>query len=233
MIYHDLSHGSPEWFRARLGLATASCFDQIITPKTASPSSQMDGYANRLIAELITGESAEKFQSYWMERGALMEADAGAAYEAITDLALARGGFITDDNMTYGASPDRRVVRDGEVVGAVEIKCPSPATHIENLLRGQAIDPAYRAQVQGQILVGGFEFVDWFSYHPSMPSALVRTYRDDVFCDRLADCLLSFQALMDDKIQALERIGVVVPKKPIIDMYRAEIDWKTDYIVTP
>jgi len=41
------------------GLATASCFDKIITPKTAEPSKSMDEYANGLIGELITGERSE------------------------------------------------------------------------------------------------------------------------------------------------------------------------------
>ena len=94
MIYHEVTQQSPEWFRMRLGLATASCFDRIITPKTAEPSKSMDDYANSLIGELITGENSEKFQSYWMERGAQMEAEASAAYEVITDFTLDRGGSL-------------------------------------------------------------------------------------------------------------------------------------------
>lgn len=231
MIYHEVSQGSVEWFKMRLGVATASCFDKIITPKTGEPSKQMDEYANKLIGELVTGENSETFTSYWMERGAQFEADAAAAYEVITDFTLDRGGFLTNDDMTIGASPDRRVFdRDGHVIGGVEIKCPAPATHVGNLLRGEEIDPSYIPQVQGQILVGGFEFVDWFSYHPDMPPAHIRTYRNDVFCEKLERALNEFCDLMEHKIKTLTQRGVLIPERPVIQMYRAAMDFKNDNI---
>ena len=228
MIYHEVAQQSPEWFRMRLGLATASCFDKIITPKTAEPSKSMDDYANSLIGELITGESSEKFQSYWMERGAQMEAEASASYEVITDFTLDRGGFLTDDNMTVGASPDRRVLKLGSVVGGVEIKCPKPETHIANLLRKGEIDPSYKPQVQGQILIGEFEFVDWFSYHPDMPPAHIRTYRDDAYCEKLKRALDAFTGLMDEKISVLTNIGVIIPERPIVQMYREQMNFEQE-----
>ena len=104
----------------RLGLATASCFGKIVTPAKGEPSKQMDDYANDLIGELVTGNNSETFTSYWMERGQLFEADAAAAYEFITGFELDRGGFLTDDDMTVGASPDRRVIKLGSVIGGVE-----------------------------------------------------------------------------------------------------------------
>ena len=224
MIYHEVSQQSSEWFKLRLGLATASCFSKIITPKTGEISKQAEGYANELIGEMITGENAEKFESYWMERGAMLEADASASYEVITGYALDRGGFITNDEMTVGASPDRRVLdADGQVIGGVEIKCPAPDTHIENLLRGNAIDPKYYPQVQGQILIGGFKFVDWFSYHPDMPPAHIRTYRDDEYCEKLQDALNRFNHIVDSKIFLLQERGVIVNERPIMEMYRQAI----------
>ena len=69
MIYHDFAQQSEEWYRARLGVATASCFDKIITPKKLELSKSAEDYAFTLVGEMVTGESAEKFQSYWMERG--------------------------------------------------------------------------------------------------------------------------------------------------------------------
>lgn len=231
MIYHELSQGSTEWFKARLGLATASCFDQIITPKTGEPSKSMDAYANRLIGELITGENSEKFENYWMERGAILEADAAAAYEVITDYKLDRGGFLTNDDMTIGASPDRRVSGpNGNVIGGVEIKCPSPAVHVTNLLREGKIDPSYTPQVQGQIMVGGFEFVDWFSYHPDMPPAHIRTFRDDVYCEKLQNALDEFCDMIEYKINILTKRGVIVPERPIIAMHRKAMDFENDQI---
>ncbi len=223
MIYHDVTQGSDEWHKIRIGLATTSCFGEIITPAKAEPSKSMEQYSNKLIGELITGQNSETFTSYWMERGAMMEQDAAAAYEVITGFTLDRGGFITDDDMTIGASPDRRVLDGLDVKGGVEIKCPSEAIHVGNLLRMAehgAIDPQYKSQVQGQILIGGFEFVDWFSYHPDMPPALVRTYRDDAFCAKLEECLDQFMVMLDRKIQILRDNGLIIPPRPIINFHQ-------------
>lgn len=226
MIYHDVSQGSDEWFRMRLGVATASCFDKIITPKTGEISKSAEKYANQLVGEMICGENSEKFQSYWMERGALMEPKARAQYEIITDYTLDRGGFVTNDDMTIGASPDVRVVNPstGKIIGAAEIKCPAPDTHIENLKRAfreKKIDPSYIPQVQGQILVGEFDFVDWFSYHPDMPPAHIRTNRDDAFCDKLEYALNEFIGMVEETIFMFERIGLIVPPRPIIMMHKS------------
>jgi hypothetical protein len=71
------------------------------------------------------------------------------------------------------------------------------------LLRN-TIDPDYIPQVQGQMLIYGFKFVDWFSYHPEMPPALIRTYRDDMYCAKLDGALEAFDALKQAKIKALK-----------------------------
>ncbi|TXH10072.1 MAG: hypothetical protein E6R04_06470 [Spirochaetes bacterium] len=221
MIFHEVNQQSPEWFKMRLGLATASCFHKIITPKTGKISKSAESYAFDLIGELVTGENAEKFTSYWMERGQQYEAEARSMYQVISDHDLACAGFVTNDEMTIGASPDALVLKGGKVIGGAEIKCPAPGTHIENLKRMKesgTIDPHYIPQVQGQILIGGFEFVDWFSYHPEFPPAHVRTYRDDAFCDALSDALSCFVDLMDETISMLEKMGKPVPPRPILSM---------------
>jgi len=223
MIYHEVSQQSDQWYKMRLGLATASRFGQLITPKTGQFSKSMDPYANQLIGEMVTGKGAEKFESYWMERGAMLEQDASASYEVITGYSLDRGGFLTNDEMTIGASPDRRVLdASGNVIGGTEIKCPSEAVHIENLLRMKkhgTIDPDYIPQVQGQILIGKLEFVDWFSYHPDMPPALIRTERDDDFCNKLEDALGEFDRILREKIDLLQSMGMIIPPRPILAMY--------------
>lgn len=228
MIFHDVTQWSPEWFRMRLGVATASNFHKIITPITGKLSKSAETYASSLVGEMITGENAEKFQSYWMERGGAMEAAAASSYEIITGLTLDRGGFITNDEMTAGASPDRRVRGDksGLIVGGVEIKCPSPEVHIENLKRAikhGAIDPFYIPQVQGQILFGEFEFVDWFSYHPEMPPAHIRTYRDYEYCEKLKEALGALLDMVNETIYLFKTIGFDVPARPIVMMREQEL----------
>lgn len=211
MIFHDVEQSSAKWAELRLGIATASCFNKIITPKTGKLSSQADAYANQLIAEIVTGEVQEKFApTYWMERGSLLEEDARKLYEFETGYNVKNGGFATNDLGTAGASPDVRVFdKDGKLIGGAEIKCPAPWTQVENLLRDE-IDSDYIPQVQGQILIYGFEFVDWFSYHPQMPPALIRTYRDDAYCEKLDAALQDFHEIKTAKIKRLIEKGVLI-----------------------
>lgn len=244
MIYHDLAQNTTEWLTARLGLVTASCFSNVVNVATGEiksgrkkgeASKTLDTYANTLVAEMISGHGLEKFkESYWMERGKMMEPQAYSAYEIITDNKIDRGGLFTNDEMTIGASPDIRIFdASGKFVGVGEIKCPAPDTHIENLLRAaqhKCIDPDYKAQVQGQIMLSGAEFSDWFSYHPDMPPAMIRTERDNYYCEVLARSLDEFVSIVQEKIDTLEKMGVIVPPRPILEMHRQYTQHKTDKI---
>lgn len=214
MIFHDIAQNTPEWFRAKIGIASASNFSNIITPKKMDFSKSADEYADRLISELITGEYSEKFPpTYWMERGAEMEADACNLYEFETGYTLQHGGFITDDEHTVACSPDVRVFdKSGKLIGAAEIKCPAPWTHVGNAQRNSA-DPDNVCQIQGQLFVGKFEFIDWFSYHPDMPPARITTVRNEDFQYALRDCLDKFERIMLDKIAILKDKGFTIPDK--------------------
>ena len=60
---------TPEWYTARLGVPSASNFEKIITP-TGKPSTQIEGYTNRLIAEKITGKPCDSDEpNAAMQRG--------------------------------------------------------------------------------------------------------------------------------------------------------------------
>lgn len=204
MKYFDVPHGSDEWFECRRGIPTASCFDKIITPKGVF-SKQSTSYAHLLIAEIITGESQDKFPpTYAMERGSIMEAEAAEAYEFMSGNKLLAGCFISDDEVRWGASPDRLIVdADGNIVGCLEIKCPLAPTHVENLLSGE-IDDKYIPQVQGQMMMDSrFKFAHWFSYHPQMPQSIIEVQRDDAFIAKMTQGLEQFHAY---KIQALEKL---------------------------
>ncbi len=181
-------------------------------------------YAHMLLAEIIMGESLDKFPpSFWMERGALMEQEAADLYQFETGHTLDRGGFMTDDKMRWGSSPDRRILDDkGDCIGFLEIKCPAPWTHVENLLKKE-IDKTYVPQVQGQMLVGEAKFVDWFSYHPDMPPSLIRTPRDDDYISVLSEGLIMFDNMMLRKLKELLEVGAIdeIPQKSMPEFHDA------------
>lgn len=219
MKHYDLAHRSAQWFNARSGIATASNFDKLITP-TGKPSSQADGYANLLIAELILGRSLQReFSTYALEWGETYEAEAVALYEFETGLRVEAGGMFANDALTYAASPDARCFDGENMVGLAEIKCPeNPANHIEFLIM-DVMNPKYIPQVQGQLYVSGAEWVDWFSFYPEMPPARIRTHRDEKYIALLANSLKNFEDIMAQKFDKLISLGHITekPVKKIAD----------------
>jgi hypothetical protein len=147
-------------------------------------------------------------KSFWMERGIEMEQEAADWYEFKTGANLRKCGFVTNDQRTAGASPDRFVVEGNKIVGAVEIKCPAPWTHIANLLAGK-IDSQYTPQTQGQILIAEVCFVDWISYHPEYGGVVYRQERDEGYQEILEDRLAHFQEIKEERLARLLRLGVI------------------------
>lgn len=210
MIYHAVIQRSPEWHRLRLGLVTASEFSRILTPKTRQISSQANDLMYRYLAEQITGEQVENAETEWMVRGVELEDAAIRAYEMLTDTETQPGGFITDDAVTMGCSPDRLV---GDA-GGLEIKCRLIHVQIKHALNGLAAEEA-KVQVQGCLLISEREWWDVFSYHPRLLIPPLRMYRDEPFIAELRTVLKSFNEIMAAKRLELEqRFGPFVRPEP-------------------
>lgn len=193
-----MQQGSAEWQAARLGIPTASRFDNIITPKKLTPSSQAKGYMCTLLAERYLGYPVEEFTSEWMERGKELEPEAAKAYAFATGRELEQVGFILDDSRRWGCSPDR-LVKGG---GLLEIKCLSASNHVAALLGHY--DNEYMAQRQGQLWVAEEPWVDLFFFNPAFPSHLVRCGRDPQFIDALSRYVPAF---CDDLERAWEQLN--------------------------
>jgi hypothetical protein len=192
VIIHTADQGTPEWFQARLGIPTASRFGDILTSQ-AKPAAAQKKYLNTLLAEHLTGKRDEIPQTFWMQRGTELEPHARSYYEFHSELDVRESGFVTTDDGLVGGSPDGLTE-----VGGLEIKCPSPAVHVEYLLAGKC--PAqYVPQVQGLMWLFGADRWDFVSYHPDFRKQLVvQVGRDDkwqaaweseikVFNDKLQD----------------------------------------------
>ena len=193
MIVVEVLQGTPEWFAARLGIPTASGFDRIITTK-GEPSKQAQKYLYQLAAERITGVKEEGYQNGAMQRGSEMEAEARAMYEFITGNEIKTTGVCyPDEKKAYGCSPDGLVNSDG----LVEIKCPTSPVHVAYLLSGE-LPTEYFQQVQGQLLVTGRKYVDFFSFYPGMKPLLVKISRDEKFIKALKEGLKAFCEELDE-----------------------------------
>lgn len=202
MILHPVVQGTTEWSHLRAGIPTASNFHKIITPKTHKPSSQAPKYMLTLLAERVMGRPCDEFQSGWMARGKALEASAVAYYQMQNDCDTTPIGFVTNDDRTIGASPDRFVGDHG----LLEVKCPSEAIHMGYLL-GEDVDGDYYCQAQGQLWITERMWIDVVSYHPDMPSVTVHVHRDEDFIDVLADAVERFSSALEDKAVGLREKG--------------------------
>lgn len=201
MIVHDVVQGTEAWLMLRLGIPTASRFDTILTAKTRKYSASARTYINELVAEWIMGEPIYRPTNFAMERGTDLEPHAANWYAFEHDVEVVEVGFVTNDDGTVGASPDRLV----GTAGLLEIKCPLEAGHVANLLGDEIAKPT---QVQGQLWVAEREWCDTVSYHPAMPQAVVRIYRDE---DYIADLATAMDQFLEELQAAKEQVEALGP----------------------
>lgn len=217
MKLHRVAQGSLDWYKVRLGIPTASKFDKIVTPQ-GKISAQADKYLYRLVAERLLRETMDDQLGavQWMERGLELEPDAANQFAFVNNVELEDGGFVTSDDGKLGCSPDRLVKGSRQ---SVEIKCPAPWTQIQYLLEGQG--EAYRAQVQGQLLIGEFECVHFYSYHPKMPPVHVQNYPDHLFLASLRSALGRFLDVLEQKTERARVLGAYVVAEPQLPIDKA------------
>jgi len=191
--------GSPEWLESRRGIPTSSNFDKIIT-NAGKPSTQRKKYLFKLAGEYVSETIEESYQSAAMLRGCVMEIFAKQLYQIMEGVETKDVGFcITEGEYKYGASPDALV----EERGLLEVKCPSLAVHVEYLLK-DTLPIAYFMQIQGQLLVTGREWVDFFSYYPTLKPLLIRVHRDEEFIKKLKIELIVFCHELQTIIQKIK-----------------------------
>lgn len=202
MIIVDCAQGSPEWFRLRAGMPTASKFDQLLTPKTRKPSTQAFAYLCRLVFERLAGESYDgQSESAFMARGTEMEDEARRWYEFRNKCDVRRVGLILRDDRSAACSPDGLVGEDG----LLEIKVPGGKQHVGYMIQSQRLIEEYVCQVQGQLWIAERKWCDLISYNPLLRPVSLRIERDDEF---IADLAEAVRVLQEDLHEALIVEGV-------------------------
>jgi hypothetical protein len=227
MKIHRPDQRTPEWRRIRRGIPTASWFHTLITPLgKPSENRERKKYIYRLAAErLLNHTMPDSFVSPWMERGIDLEDQAARDFSKFQDVDLDPGGFITTDDGGAGCSPDR-LVKNGKKspVEAVEIKVPSPWVHLANLCEGPG--EKYKAQVQGQMLIGEFEAVHFYSWNPKLPHKHVFTTRDEKYIKTLRTLLELFNEELAMTVDFVKRQGIVIPFDADIGEMAEHFPWR-------
>jgi putative phage-type endonuclease len=189
VVYVD--QGTPEWFAARLGRATASRFSDVMSKIKSGESAQRKNYRAQLVAERLTGARDDGFSSVAMLWGTETEPLARLRYSLKTGNEVEECGFYAHETLMAGASPDGLIGEDG----TLEIKCPNSATHIETL-RKQTVPTQYYWQIMGQLWMTNRKWCDFVSFDPRMPMNAqfftIRVVRDEERINELAHEVESF-----------------------------------------
>jgi predicted phage-related endonuclease len=160
---------SDAWRQARIGRVTGSRASDMLAKVKSGEAAGRRNLRVQLVLERLTGVPQEDgFQSKDMARGTEMEAEAFAAYEALTGNLTRRAGFLGHPELMAGCSVDGEI---GNFAGIVELKVPKSATHL-GYLRSRQVPDDYLKQVQHCLWITGAAWCDFVSYDPRFPDGL-------------------------------------------------------------
>jgi hypothetical protein len=121
----ECDQGTDEWFRARMGIPTASEFSTVMAQgRGGAESKTRKTYMLKLAGELLTGEPMDKFGNAHTERGKEMEPEARNLYAFMQDCEPQLVGFIR--NGQKGCSPDS-LIGNGRDAGDQD-QAPAPSS---------------------------------------------------------------------------------------------------------
>lgn len=199
---------SPEWYQVRIGCVTGSRIADVMAKVKNGEAAGRANYRAEIIAERLTGESAEDgYESAAMRRGTEQEPFARGAYEARTGNIVDQVGFAFHPSIPFaGCSPDGLVGLDG----GVEIKAPNTATHIEYVL-DQEVPRKYVNQMQWAMACTGRAWLDFASFDDRLPSDIElfvkRLERDDARIAEIEAEVRRFLAEVEEYIDKLMKAG--------------------------
>lgn len=203
MKIHNDPQRSEAWFARRLGIPTASQFSRILLD-SGRPSGASHTYMRELAYEKLIGKPAPRrdlSNVTQIQHGIVSEPIAVEAFEQHTGLRTGSVGFITDDKETMGCSPDRIILGANE---ALEIKCPGGPVQCGYLMHG--LDN-YKAQLQGQILIGNFNLLHFFSWNPELPPFYTKVEPDLNYLKSLAKYLVDFVNELAIGVALIKQMG--------------------------
>jgi len=188
----ELEQGTQEWLDARLGLITGSKLGKCFTGKLAISKAGIETLSKELAAEDLTrisGEAEQGFENAAMIRGSYLESEAFDLAKFELDGAdLRSGGFFTHKDMGLGCSPDGCIYIDDQIISGLEIKCPMPKKHLDNLLT-KGCPSSYYTQVQFSIHSLQVDYWYFMSYYPGAQIKFERCEKDPDFIAKIVEVI--------------------------------------------
>lgn len=212
MKFIECAQGTTEWFAARCGKITASCFADAISRcsrksgarDVGDPTAVAERYAADLAIERISGKMHGEPPKAWvLERGHQMEAAARMHYESRTGAFVTEAGIAVTDDGLFGYSSDGLVNDDG----LIEVKAPIDSAKILHIL-ATGDTSEYDHQMQGGMWITGRAYCDFLMYVPDLAPVgkdlfVKRVLRDEAFIDAMVLGLAEFDKLVQANVAIL------------------------------
>ena len=217
---------TPAWLSERAGKVTASGVAHalaVLKRKDGEAQVRKD-YKARIVAEILTGFSAEQYVSPAMVWGSEQESFAVTAYEIQSGSELEHVGFVLHPTIDrFGASPDGLV---GDK-GMIEAKCPSTTTHLDYILN-DVVPEEYQPQMLAGMVCCERDWCDFVSYDPRLPEHLQlfvkRFERDNERIGLMEAGVLQFLSEVDDILARLPQAPPQTAKEESLEQIKSELD---------
>lgn len=205
----DAEQRSDAWKMARLGRLTGSVAGEMLAKVKTGEAAGRRNLRLRLVLERLTGKPQEDgYVSPAMQAGIDREADAFAAYEALTGDVVERSGFLAHDRYMAGASLDGHMANFTKLLS---IKCRQPAAHLDVVRTGKVSTSAL-AQIRHEMWITGALEHDYFSFNPdfkpSLQTSIVTIKRADAAIPEYEALALQFLAEVDSELAEVDALSI-------------------------
>ena len=196
MIIHDVLQGSDEWFELRKLKMTASHATEII-----AAGKGLGTYTDVLVSEYYSNARPDRYTNKEMQRGIELEAEARTIYEFENDVEVKQIGFI-EYNAHAGISPDGNIALEN---WGIEIKAHNDKVYTQLAIHNK-IDTKYLNQIQMQLFVTGWNWIDFVAYNPNYKKTMYtkRIVPNKEKFEKIALGLNAGEILLREKIQKME-----------------------------
>ena len=184
MKTYDFDQGSDEWRQIRLGKVTGSRLSDIYTKsKSGGKGTEGDSLIYTLIAEEVSQDISDTYQSFAMKKGTELEPFARIAYVEKYNIEVKQVGFCQHDKYDWlGFSPDGFVMDNDRHAKCLEIKCPNTNTHVRYLTEN-VVPKDYWHQVLSSFFINpdqeSCDFVSFCPLFTAKPLFIKTVYRDE------------------------------------------------------
>lgn len=196
---YDLEQRTDEWKQLRLGKFSGSDFHIMLGKSVAKTDFMWEKFAEKKYND----SDKEEFTTFYMERGAVTEAEARRVYSVVKEVEVKEVGLVEDDGEFDGiavCSPDGLVGEDG----IIEIKCLVAKYHEQytnpSSDKYEYIKPEYRTQVQFNLLITDRQWCDFVYYHPRCGVHIIHIERDEEYIEKIKEALREGKQFIETKI---------------------------------